>query len=115
MTKSNQQTTTHSIITYVEGGTAEDQTFVVRIYDRYHHYDNSQVIKDFLHVLESIKTKYMFTVSIETHEYDDAYEGDTYIGNLIDASFKIQLKNLGMIERLKLFRKCNKFVKESES
>lgn len=114
MTKSNQQTTTHSIVTYVEGG-IDDQTFVVRIYDRYHHYNDSQVIKDFVHVLESIKTKNMFTVSIETHEYDDAYEGATYIGNLIDATFKIQLKNLGMIERLKLVKKCNKFVKESES
>lgn len=114
MTKSNQQTTTHSIVTYVEGG-VDDQIFVVRIYDRYHHYDNSQVIKDFLQVLESIKTKNLFTVSIETKEYDDAYEGAAYIGNLIDATFKIQLKNLGMIERLKLFRKCNKFVKESES
>lgn len=114
MTKSNQQTTTHSIVTYVEGG-VDDQTFVVRIYDRYHHYDNSQVIKDFLQVLESIKTKNLFTVSIETKEYDDAYEGATYIGNLIDATFKIQLKNLGMIERLKLVKKCNKFVKESES
>lgn len=114
MTKSNQQTTTHSIVTYVEGG-VDDQTFVVRIYDRYHHYDNSQVIKDFLQVLESIKTKNLFTVSIETHEYDDAYEGNIYIGNLIDASFKIQLKNLGVFERLKLIRKCNKFVKETES
>ena len=114
MTKSNQQTTTHSIVTYVEGG-VNDQTFVVRIYDRYHHYDNSQVIKDFLQVLESIKTRYMFQVLIETYEYDDAYEDNTYIGNLIDVRFKIQLKNLGMIERLKLFRKCNKFIKESES
>ena len=115
MKKNNQQTTTHSIVTYVEGGTFENQTFVVRIYDRYHHYDNSQVIKDFLQVLGSIKTKYPFPVLTEIHEYDDAYEEDAHIGDLIDASFKIQLKNLGLIERLKLIHKCNKFVKESES